>query len=143
MSIWTKLKTDKEYEIENLVMSDSNKVDQVLLEKTQKLINHVITSETYGYFTNIKTLFLIAAIMPLISSDAERMFSLSSLIHSAIRNSLKIEHVKKLIVVHLYTSDISNFDAEKILHWYVVTKKHTDIYDKINKNTAVFKEFKN
>ena len=55
--------------------------------------------------------------MPLISTDAERIFSLSNLIHNAVRNSLSVEHTKKLIIAHMYGGKFCEFDAEKILKW--------------------------
>ena len=68
--------------------------------------------------------------VPLLSSDAERVFFLSNLIHTAIRNQLTVEHVKKLIVVHMLHMQggkFCDFDAEKALKWHVITKKHTDL----------------
>ena len=103
----------------------------IVYEKTKKLFDYIITSDTFGYFTNIKTLFLIATIYPLISSDAERVFSLSSLIHDAIRNQLTVEHIKLLITVNMFGNEFDDFDSTKILYWWVVTKGNTRIYNNL------------
>ena len=129
--IWNKIKNNSEYTTEWNIMNnknkDKNEILQEMNEKTKKLFNWVITSESCGVYPNVKVLFLIATILPLISSDAERVFSLSSLIHTAIRNKLSVEHVKKLIVVHMHGGKFSDLDSENILKWYVIKKKNTDI----------------
>jgi hypothetical protein len=130
MQIWSKIETDPEYSIpENIMFNSANKekFEEMIQEKTNKLFNWVITSETCGSYPNVKVLFLIAMIFPLISSDAERLFSLSSLIHDAIRNQLLVQHVYKLIVVHMSGGEISKFDPIRILKWYVVEKGKTNL----------------
>ncbi len=117
-------------------VGNADKTEEIVYEKTKKLFDYIITSDTFGYFTNIKTLFLIATIYPLISSDAERVFSLSSLIHDAIRNQLTVEHVKLLITVNMFGGDFDDFDSTKILYWWVVTKRNTKLYEKINLMSA-------
>lgn len=55
--------------------------------------------------------------LPFCTIDAERVFSLSKLIHSAIRNQLTVEHVKQLIIVHINGGKLTEFNAENILKW--------------------------
>ena len=72
---------------------------------------------------------MIGAIVPLLSGDAERVFSKQNLIiiKTCIRNRLLVSHVKLIITVNMYGPKFEKYDPKEILHWWVVEKGNTNI----------------
>lgn len=58
-------------------------------------------SGNYSSFSNIQILYILGAILPLLSSDAERVFSKLNLIKSLVRNQLLLPHVKIILIINM------------------------------------------